>query len=203
MRPTKTLITRGISLPLIWLPLVCLFFCGCVHALLAFADPEIWLCRPQRRSRGVEVFGQFNGAACQGSVGDRQFCMTDAKCNQPPPPACSETEFRCESGNLAPIKGTTPHCCFGAWAMVLKPYPGTCIKKRLMCNGDYDCEDGSDEDCEPVRKPCPPTVLDTNEQGRTAGYGYDRWWTKLVLDFGSANPNPWLTLILTQHWWGM
>lgn len=40
-----------------------------------------------------------------------------------------------------------------------------------MCNGDYDCEDGSDEDCEPERKTCPETVHDTNEQGRTAGYG--------------------------------
>ncbi|CAG05214.1 unnamed protein product, partial [Tetraodon nigroviridis] len=101
--------------------------------------------RTRRRSRGVEVFGQFGGSACQGSVGDRESCLTDARCIQPPPPECSDTEFQCESGY--------------------------CIKKRLLCNGDYDCEDGSDEDCDPGRKICPPSVLETNEQARTAGYG--------------------------------
>ncbi|XP_022047280.2 complement component C9 [Acanthochromis polyacanthus] len=97
------------------------------------------------RSRTVEVFGQFGGKSCQESLGDREFCMTDAECQQPPNPECSDKEFQCESG--------------------------TCIKKRLTCNGDYDCEDGSDEDCDPDRKPCGDTVLDSNEQGRTAGYG--------------------------------
>lgn len=52
-------------------------------------------------------------------------------------------------------------------------YAGTCIFKRLECNGDYDCENGEDEDCEPVRKPCGTKILDNSEQGRTAGYGYD------------------------------
>ncbi|TNN75582.1 Complement component C9 [Liparis tanakae] len=47
----------------------------------------------------------------------------------------------------------------------------SCTKKRFQCNGDYDCEDGSDEDCEPLRPPCGPVVLENNEQGRTAGYG--------------------------------
>ncbi|XP_037609316.1 complement component C9-like isoform X1 [Sebastes umbrosus] len=97
------------------------------------------------RSRSVEVFGQFNGESCHDSVGDRQACMTDAPCELPPPPECSASEFQCESGS--------------------------CIKKRLECNGDYDCEDGSDEDCEPLRKPCTSQVQDSNEQGRTAGYG--------------------------------
>uniref|UniRef100_A0A3Q1I2K3 Complement component C9 n=1 Tax=Anabas testudineus TaxID=64144 RepID=A0A3Q1I2K3_ANATE len=101
--------------------------------------------KSRRRSRSVEAFGQFGGESCQGSIGDREFCVTDARCELPPPPVCSVTEFQCESGS--------------------------CIKKRLMCNGDYDCEDGSDEDCDPERKPCGFKVLDTNEQGRTAGYG--------------------------------
>ncbi|XP_008274386.1 complement component C9 isoform X2 [Stegastes partitus] len=101
--------------------------------------------KTRRRSRTVEVFGQFGGKACKGSLGDRESCVTDAECQQPPPPECSDSEFQCESG--------------------------ACIKKRLMCNGDYDCEDGSDEDCEPVRKPCGNAILDNNEQGRTAGYG--------------------------------
>ncbi|XP_029300766.1 LOW QUALITY PROTEIN: complement component C9 [Cottoperca gobio] len=98
-----------------------------------------------RRSRGVEVFGQFGGESCQGSLGVKKFCITDAVCERPPRLACSDSEFQCESGS--------------------------CIKKRLMCNGDYDCEDGSDEDCDPVHKPCGASVLDSNEQGRTAGYG--------------------------------
>ncbi|XP_070706782.1 complement component C9 [Pempheris klunzingeri] len=99
----------------------------------------------RRRSRSVEVFGQFGGEACQGSIGDRELCATDAECVAPPPPECSDSEFQCESGS--------------------------CIKKRLLCNGDYDCEDGSDEDCDPLRKPCGSSVLESNEQGRTAGYG--------------------------------
>lgn len=101
--------------------------------------------RSRRRSRSAEVFGQFGGESCQGPLGDREFCISEDNCERPSPPACSDTEFQCESG--------------------------MCIKKRLMCNGDYDCEDGSDEDCDPGRKPCGSSVLDSNEQGRTAGYG--------------------------------
>lgn len=40
-----------------------------------------------------------------------------------------------------------------------------------MCNGDDDCEDGSDEDCEIARRPCGDADLLNNEQARTAGYG--------------------------------
>ncbi|XP_030291657.1 complement component C9 isoform X1 [Sparus aurata] len=99
----------------------------------------------RRRSRSVEVFGQFGGQACIDPIGQSEACQTDEPCARPPPLVCSDSEFQCESGY--------------------------CIKRRLMCNGDYDCEDGSDEDCETVRKPCATTVLDTNEQSRTAGYG--------------------------------
>ncbi|XP_068562685.1 complement component C9 [Cebidichthys violaceus] len=99
----------------------------------------------RRRSRGVEVFGQFGGKACKGSLGEREFCETVAICARPPPPVCSDSEFQCESGS--------------------------CITKRLQCNGDIDCEDGSDEDCDPLRRPCGLQMLDNNEQGRTAGYG--------------------------------
>lgn len=60
-------------------------------------------------------------------------------------------------------------------------HAGSCVKLRLSCNGDYDCEDGSDEDCDALRKPCGAQVLQNNEQGRTAGYGYDRSGTALVL----------------------
>ncbi|KAL6096595.1 c9 [Pungitius sinensis] len=102
--------------------------------------------KARRRSRSVEVFGQFGGNPCHGSTGDREACPTVGGCIKPPAPVCSDsTKFQCESG--------------------------TCISKRLQCNGDYDCEDGSDEDCDPIRRPCGAAALDNNEQGRTAGYG--------------------------------
>lgn len=56
---------------------------------------------PQRRSRSVLVFGQFGGAACQESLGDRESCTTSETCVQPPPPECLETDFQCESGTSA------------------------------------------------------------------------------------------------------
>ncbi|XP_008323948.1 complement component C9 [Cynoglossus semilaevis] len=102
--------------------------------------------KTRRRSRTIERFGQFGGTACQGSLGEREFCAPRAQCNSTEYPVCSDSEFQCESG--------------------------FCVKKRLMCNGDYDCEDGSDEDCDdPSHKPCRTRILESNEQARTAGYG--------------------------------
>ncbi|XP_059214637.1 uncharacterized protein LOC131992941 [Centropristis striata] len=101
--------------------------------------------KTRRRSRGIEVFSQFGGDSCQGSLGDRESCTPVAQCVPPPAPECSNREFQCESGS--------------------------CIKKRLSCNGDADCEDGSDENCKPLRKPCGTLVMETNKQARTAGYG--------------------------------
>ncbi|XP_036385804.1 complement component C9 [Megalops cyprinoides] len=98
------------------------------------------------RSRSVEVFGQFKGLACTQPLGDRKPCRTDQACEEELPPQCSSTEFECESG--------------------------TCIKKRLVCNGDNDCGDFSDEDCEQdPRRPCGNQDLQLSELGRTAGYG--------------------------------
>lgn len=64
------------------------------------------ICDPQRRSRSVEVFGQFGGESCQESLGDREFCRTDAVCDLPPLPECSDSEFQCESGDSASFKTT-------------------------------------------------------------------------------------------------
>ncbi|XP_015243848.1 PREDICTED: complement component C9 [Cyprinodon variegatus] len=104
--------------------------------------------KTRRRSRDIEVFGQFGGDPCMGSIGDREFCQTSDLCEQPTS-LCNIAQFQC----------TTEL--------------NTCISKRLECNGDYDCEDGSDEHgCSYVyRKPCGNSDFETNEQARTAGYG--------------------------------
>ncbi|XP_056146682.1 complement component C9 isoform X2 [Lampris incognitus] len=99
----------------------------------------------RRRSRGIETFGQFDGQACNEALGQSAPCTTPTLCAKQPPPNCSESQFQCLSG--------------------------TCIKNSLSCNGDFDCEDGSDEECDPLRKPCGAQALDNNEQSRTAGYG--------------------------------
>ncbi|XP_023673696.2 complement component C9 isoform X1 [Paramormyrops kingsleyae] len=99
------------------------------------------------RSRSIDVFGQFNGQPCNQRLGDRKACKTDHVCEEEIKHPCSETEFQCDSG--------------------------LCIKNRLVCNGDNDCGDFSDEDtCEEVKRaPCGKQELELSELGRTAGYG--------------------------------
>ncbi|MBN3303622.1 CO9 protein, partial [Amia calva] len=97
------------------------------------------------RSRTVEVFGQFKGLTCNLPLGDRKACKSDQACVEEKV-QCAESEFQCDSG--------------------------ICIKKRLVCNGDNDCGDFSDEECdEPQRPPCGQSQLEVSELGRTAGYG--------------------------------
>lgn len=123
----------------------------------------------QRRSRAVETFGQFCGSACRESLGDRESCTPSEPCVQPPLPTCADTEFQCESGTSATWHNIWKWAC--DFRCNAAPLTGTCIKRRLSCNGDYDCEDGSDEDCDPTTRPCGSNDIQNDEQGRTAGYG--------------------------------
>ncbi|KAI4879684.1 hypothetical protein NFI96_032018, partial [Prochilodus magdalenae] len=73
--------------------------------------------KTQVRTRSVQAFPQFGGAACMGDAIQRQACVPKKSC--PFQTGCGD-RFRCTSGQ--------------------------CISFSLACNGDQDCEeDGLDE----------------------------------------------------------
>ncbi|NWI65632.1 CO8A protein, partial [Todus mexicanus] len=71
----------------------------------------------------------FAGRPCAGQLWDEQACRAETTCTGPP--SCGK-DFQCEE-------------------------TGRCIKRHLVCNGEPDCRDGSDEDnCEDedTESPC-------------------------------------------------
>ncbi|XP_062844584.1 complement component C9 [Trichomycterus rosablanca] len=102
--------------------------------------------KTMHRSRGIEVFGQFGGQRCIEPIGDKKLCIPKTECEEASPPVCSASEFQCDSG--------------------------LCIKKILMCNGDNDCVDFSDEEeCDKVRLPCKNYPVTESDIAMGAGYG--------------------------------
>ncbi|KAM4896364.1 complement component C8 alpha chain [Sylvia borin] len=75
----------------------------------------------KHRYRRLEQPAQFGGRRCAGHLWDEQACQPETTCTGPP--GCGQ-DFQCEE-------------------------TGRCIKRHLVCNGDRDCRDGSDEsNCE-------------------------------------------------------
>ncbi|XP_018964431.1 complement component C7 [Cyprinus carpio] len=92
-----------------------------VHCKWGPWSPESWSAcdgcsKTQTQSRSIAVFSQFGGQPCTGSSTRTQSCISAQVC--PLEEGCGE-RFRCQSGK--------------------------CISQSLVCNGDYDCEDSSDE----------------------------------------------------------
>lgn len=97
------------------------------------------VCHHQRRSRSVEVFGQFGGQSCTSSIGDREYCTTPDVCTKPPAPECSDTEFQCESGTSTSFKSSTVAFSF----IILGPINWTPIFTQVRVSRRDYCATGT------------------------------------------------------------
>ncbi|KAG8599013.1 hypothetical protein GDO81_002840 [Engystomops pustulosus] len=104
--------------------------------------------RLKYRSRSYIKFAQYGGEKCLGALGEHQRCKPDVKCEDFEID-CGK-DFQCDSGR--------------------------CIKRKLLCNGESDCRDVTDEDdCDDKKQPkaiC-KKEYELSEIGRTAGSGFN------------------------------
>ncbi|XP_071991486.1 complement component C9-like [Engystomops pustulosus] len=104
--------------------------------------------RLKYRSRSYIKFAQYGGEKCLGALGEHQRCKPDVKCEDFEID-CGK-DFQCDSGR--------------------------CIKRKLLCNGESDCRDVTDEDdCDDKKQPkaiC-KKEYELSEIGRAAGSGFN------------------------------
>ncbi|NXM69922.1 CO8A protein, partial [Serilophus lunatus] len=100
--------------------------------------------KKHRYRRLVQPAG-FAGRRCAGHLWDEQACRAETTCIGPP--SCGR-DFQCEE-------------------------TGRCIKRHLVCNGEEDCRDGSDEkNCEDedIESPCEDLFTIPGSEKAVQGY---------------------------------
>ncbi|NWI91924.1 CO8A protein, partial [Pitta sordida] len=99
----------------------------------------------KHRYRRLEKPASFAGRRCAGLLWDEHFCRAETTCTGHP--SCGK-DFQCEE-------------------------TGRCIKRHLVCNGEEDCRDGSDEkncDDEDIESPCEDVFVIPGAEKAVQGY---------------------------------